>query len=354
MSDFKLLVGANEYGGWKSLRVSLGMEALAGSFAFELAERWAGRDVAWPVLPGARVSVVFDGKPVITGYVDAAERSLESASVQGKDRAVDLVECSAQLSSWEFTDTPVESIARQLCQPYDVALSVQQGLRLGNVPKKFSVDPGATAGHALEELCRIAGVLPVSDGQGGIVLTRAGLRRCTTAIVEGENLLAGRQRRALSGRFAEYRVLGQHKGGDDHNGSAAAAPKGTARDAEVRIQRVLTVRAEGNVTAAQAGVRAEWEATVRAARSTTLTVTVRGWTQGDGSLWALNTIVPVRSKTLDATADWLITALDYELSLDSGSTTTMELRAPESFLPSATVKSGTVDRTWKEIPARGV
>lgn len=355
MSEFVLTVGGSAYRGWKSLRVSRSIEALSGSFALEFADRWAGNERPWPIHEDDECVVSFDGEPVISGFVEAAQSGFTASMVEGKDRAGDLVDCSAVLEKWEFADTPVLNIARDLCQPFGVGVSLAAGVSLGNVPKKFSVDPGSTAGHALGELCKVAGVLPVSDGRGNVVLTRGASTVCSTALVEGSNIKDGTARRARTGRFAEYRVLGQHRGGDETNGASAACVQGSARDENVRASRVLLVRAEGNVSPAQAKERAQWEATVRAARATTLTVVVYGWTQGDGKLWPLNGLVQVRSPTLHADGEYLISSVAHSLDRASGATTTLTLRPPKAFLLQPTIAPGGQggDRTWREI-RRGV
>jgi prophage tail gpP-like protein len=215
---------------------------------------------------------------------------------------------------------------------------------------KVSVDPGDSAFEALERACRLAGVLAVSDGKGGILLTRAGAARASTALVEGQNIKGARFQYDSGGRFARYLVTGQRQGTDDDYGLAAAMVQGSARDATVRRgARVLMVRAEAGVTPAQAASRAQWEATVRAGRATSGRITVPGWTQADGTLWPVNALVAVRSRSLGIDGQLLITEATYRID-EGGTTTELTVRPPGAYLPEPVVtglgKGGT---RWQEL-----
>jgi prophage tail gpP-like protein len=77
---------------------------------------------------------------------------------------------------------------------------------------------------------------------------------------------------------------------------------------------------------------------VRAARSATVTVTVHGWTQRDGSLWPINALVPVHIPAFGITyTDLLITEATYTLSLQGGTITTLSLTRADAFRPEPTI-----------------
>lgn len=355
MSDeIKLKVGGRAYSGWKTARVTRGIESLSGSFEFTVSERWAAQDEPWPIQDGDACEVVVNGETLLTGYVDKREPSFEGVRVSGRDKASDLVDCSAILDHWSFKGVNVRELVQQLADPYGIEVSLQPGLVIppATLPKKFDINPGDTSHNALENVCRVAGVLAVSDGLGGIVLTRAGRERCAVDLVQGVNILKGaRASFDMTGRFRTYLVLGQHKGNDDFNGEQSAAVKGDAVDPNVRSTRTLVIRPEGNVTTAQAKQRAEWEAVTRAARSATVSVPVQGWTQGDKArtLWPINKLVRVDAPRLGVNGDMLITAATYSLDLSGGTVTTLELKRPDAFLSLPATGGVSGDGLWKEI-----
>jgi prophage tail gpP-like protein len=353
----KLLVNGAEYAGWTSARVTRSLESLAGSFSLGVSDRWRGQR-PWPISEEDECSVKVGDETLLTGYVDDVELTLSesdrSITVAGRDRTADLVDCSAVLSTWEFLGQPLERIARQLAEPFGVGVSVQPGLVIPALTNKVAVDPGDSAWEALEKGCRMAGVLAVSDGQGGLVLTRASTTSLSTALVEGLNILAGSSKFSAAGKFRTYRVMGQQPGTDEDFGLESSSVAGEATDASVRREaRVLLVRAETSVTRTQARTRAQWEASVRAARGDAVQVTVHGWTQGSGQLWPVNALVRVKSPSLRVDGHLLITEAAFSLDSSTGTTTQLSLRRPDAFAPQPVVSATGAGTAWKEL-AKGV
>lgn len=351
MPDVGLRVGGREFGGWKAARITRSMAALCGSFDLSVSDRWPGQALRWPILEEDACEVAVDGQVVITGWVDRRSISLSAEehgiTVAGRDRAGALVDCSAVLSTWEYLNANVVQLARELCRPFGIPVSVQAGLAPRPVAK-LTIDPGDSAFDALERAARLAGVLAVSDGRGGILLTRAGAARAATSLVEGQNVLAASVDLAAGGRFRRYIVTGQRQATDEAYGELAAAVRGNAQDAGVRRDhRVLMVRAEMGVTAEQARQRAEWEATVRAGRAETASVTVQGWQQADGSLWPVNARVAVQLPTLGLTGEALITEATHTLG-PSGTITELALARPDAYRPEPVVSTAASGR-WPEL-----
>ena len=348
-----LRVGGREYGGWKTARVMRGIESVSGSFDLGVSELWAGQGEPWPILPEAACVVAIDGAPVVTGFVDRSDPSYSAKecglSVSGRDGTGALVDCSAVLEAWEFKNVSVLAFARKVCEPYGIEVSLQPGLVLPASPRRISVSPGDLAFTVIERECRKAGVLPVSDGAGGLLLTRAGTARATTKLIEGQNILSASASFDATGRFHDYLVMGQHRGANDFSGEAATCEiKGLAIDENVsRAGRQLVIRPEGGVTLAAAKTRAQWEATTRAARSCSASITVQGWTQADGTLWPINTLVAVDSPRIRTKGDLLITEAVYSVGKE-GTTTQLTLKPPLAFLPEAVIAAG-ASGLWAEI-----
>lgn len=353
-----IVVNGRRFQGWNSARVTRGLEQLCGTFTLSVTDRWDDGD-PWPVREGDACEVIVNDQTLITGWVFSREQDVDGGShtitVEGRDRAADLVDCSAQLDRWEFSNVDVLALAQKLCKPFGVSVTLQAGLALSSIsiPKKHSIDPGDTVQASLENLCKVAGLLPISDGAGGVVLVRSGTGRCSGALVLGQNLKRLGARYDYSSRFARYEVMGSHKGRDDLSGAAAAGVKGAATDSAIRAARVLVVRPDGNVTTTTARQRAQWEAAMRAARSETVTGTVQGWTQPDGSLWPLNAVVPVEAPRAGIQGDMLIAGLTFALDLSGGTTTELTLKDPAAYRPDPTLGAPPGNNYWKEI-VRGV
>jgi prophage tail gpP-like protein len=355
MPDLVLTVNGLQFSGWKTARITRSLEAIAGGFELSVSDRWREGQEPWQIFPEDICTLTLAGQRVISGYVDrqtpAYSAGEHSLSVAGRDKTAALVDCSALGPPWEYLSTPALTILQRLAEPFGVTVALQSGLTLSRLPEKVTINPGDSAFSVMETICRKLGVLAVSDGAGGVLILRPGSTCAATALVEGENILSASGTFDASGRYRRYVVLGQSQGTDQYTGESAAAVRGEATDAAVlRGSRVLVVRAEGNVTAALARQRAEWEAAVRAARGDTGTISVQGWTQGDGTLWPLGAVVEVRSPRLGVDGEMLITETVFEVG-EGGTTTQLTLRRPDAYLPESVAPRG--DQQWEEI-RRGV
>lgn len=354
-----LTVNGGQYTGWKSISVKRSIENLCGSYQLGVADKWAEAARSWPINPGDECSISLFGQTVITGYVDSRDTSFaasqHSFSVSGRDRAADLVDSSAVIGKWHLKNQNCLQIAQALAKPYGVPVRLALGVKMPAPQADFAINPGESSFEALDRICRLSGVLPVSDGMGGILLTTGQpTERATDALVQGVNILSASITNSWEGRFYRYIAGGQHKGSDTLNGKNAAAVKGEAYDELVRPARVLYVRPEGNVTPEIAQRRAQWEASVRAARAVDISVTVQGWQQSSGMLWPVNKLVHLQSSYLGITDSLLITEAEYSLSDTAGTTTTLTLKRPQAFLPEPLAnkkgkkKAGVGSNPWEE------
>jgi prophage tail gpP-like protein len=339
MRDVVLSVNGREYRGWKDITITRSLESLCGSFSMSVSERWNANQEPWPIREGDRCVVLLGGDPIVTGFVDTRSMSISandhSFQVAGRDRAGDLVDCSAVLSAWEFTGVSVLDIVRMVAKPFGISVSVASNAIVPAAPPRVVINPGESVFDVIDRACRLAGLFAMSDGEGNLVLTQAGGKGLITPLVLGENILQASVQYDASACYRRYIVSGQQQGQDLLTGTAAADVRAQAQDMNVgRSARVLMVRAEGGVTIQQAQDRANWEACVRRARALELSVTVQGWEQADGSLWPVNALAMVDAPALDlAGVAMLISEVSYSLAEGAGSTTDLTLRPAEAFLP---------------------
>lgn len=351
MSDLRLVVNGRKYGGWKAVRVTRSIESLAGSFDLEVSDRWGGQDEPWPVVEEDECRVEIDGIPVVDGFVDKRSLSISGnsrrLSFTGRDRAAALVENSVLLPKWTFRNATVLDIAEKIAEPFGIEVTLQDGVQIRPLPK-LVVNPGDSAFEAIQRAADMSGVLPISDGEGGVLLARSGSVRVETSLVEGVNILAAGVDYDATNRYARYVIATQAAGTDNASGGATRI-RAEATDPAVRRQdRVLVIRPDAGITTEFARQRADWEARIRAAQAETVTVTVQGWKQR-GKLWPLNAIVHVRSPSIGVDGDLLIAAADHELG-DGGELTEIRLVRPDAFLPEPQkAKVGKGGGAWKEI-----
>jgi prophage tail gpP-like protein len=353
VADVRLVVNGREYGGWKSVRITRSVESIAGSFDLEANDRWAGQDEPWPLAEEDECRVEIDGAVVIDGYIDRRSMALagqqRTLSFAGRDRAAVLVDCSAVLDAYTFRKATVLDVARKVCAPFGIEVSLQDGLALPTAPAKTVINPGDSAWQALERVAQSAGVLVVSDGRGGIVITRSGTGRAT-ALIEGQNVLGASVDYDGTARYARYVVVTQVGGTDSASGNATRIEAEATDEAVRRTDRVLLIQPEAGITAESARRRGDWEARIRAAQAETVSVVVQGWQQPDGELWPINALVEARIPAIGVNGQMLISQVEHTLSDGAGETTQLRLVRPDAFTPEPkAVVRQRAGGLWKEL-----
>ncbi len=333
-NEIRLTTGGREYAGWKSASVTRSIEAISGYFSIGLTERWPGQETVWPIMPEDECSISIGGETVITGDIDQIAPNFDSSShdvsVQGRDRTGRMVDCSANHDPGEWLDIKLDRLAKKLAAPFGISVINQ-----ADVGKsfKFNLQMGETAFEALDRACRSRGVLPISDGQGNLILTKPGQSRCSTALVQGQNVKSANLTASVTERFGTYIVRGSQPFSDFLSSEQSTAVEARAIDAGVAASRTLIILPEFAVDIATARKRAQWEATVRAAWAVSVAVTVQGWRQGNGELWPVNGLVNVELPWLRVTGEMLISELTYSIDESGGTQTQMTLRRKDAFLP---------------------
>lgn len=297
MSDttVALTVGKDSYGGWETLRVCRGLEQLAGVFDLSVTDKWAGQNVSRAINAGVTSSLALNGTTVVTGYIDGVKTNRDSdshaISFKGADSTGDLVDCVVPGPPYFFSQMKLETIVKRWCQPFGIKVKVQTDT--GSPLPAFSVNPEKKVYEALAYLARIRGVLLLSDGQGNLVLTESGTQVAPTALKVGSNTLSAEAETDLRDRFSVYHVYSQLVQADVASMSAASMNmSGLATDPLMTRFRPIALQSESSVDLKYSQKRAEWERTIRAARSQKVTLGVLGWSHATG-LWQPNTLVPV-------------------------------------------------------------
>lgn len=327
-SDLRLVVNGVRYGGWKRIRVRRSLEEVSGRYDLGVSEIWPEQVQPREIRTGDKAAIEIDGRAVITGFIDSGDFGYDAAqhgvNVSGRDATADLVDSSAQHGKGEWRNARLDQIARDLCKPLGIAVTVATDV--GAAFPSWAIQEGETAFECIERAARQRAVLLMSDGLGSLVLGQAGTTRVRTALVEGQNLLGCSVRNDATERFQTYIVKGQRAGSDDVFGEAASAMRATATDAGVTRNRTLVIVSEDETDLASLQRRAKWEATVRAARALTVTATVQGWTHGDG-LWTPNQLVRTTAPANRIDRDLLIR--DVELVADEGGKRTELVLVPQ-------------------------
>lgn len=332
MSEVLLQIGARAYGGWKSVEIIRSIETISGGFTLGVTERWPGQQVVAAIAPDDDCGLAVDGETIITGHVDNVAPEYDAnhheVKVRGRDATGDLVDCSLLDKFQWLSAATILDIAGDICKPFGIKVS-------STVPPQgafinFTWQPGETVFEMIDRLAATEGVLPTSDGKGGLVFTRAGTAGAQAKLKLGNNILGARGHFSGEGRFSRYVVLGQSSGSAFIDPASSAGGRGEAFDPGVHRYRPLVILPTYTEAGSIYQSRAQWEATVRLGRAWRAVITVQGWRDDAGALWKPNTTVPVEDEFLGIKDTLLIPTVKLNID-ERGETADLTVTRREAF-----------------------
>lgn len=333
--DVVLHVDGALYRGWKSVAVRRSMADLVGEFNLAAANPWDGAGRAlYPVEEFDACKISIDGETVLDGYVDDVDLSLDPRdhpmTIAGRDRAMDMVDCSAIHPRGRWSGVNLLSIARELARPYGVTVRAETDV--GKPFSAFVIQQGETAYSALERAARMRGVLVMSDAAGGLVITRAKKTEPIAHLSETDKSLSIKSTRSGRERFHRYDVKGQAQQSGWGDAEQAAQTRATAFDPAVpRKARALVIVAEDMGDGVTFADRARHEAAARRGRALTLTIAVPTWRTPSGGLWAPNQLVTVDCPRMRHAGPRLIEAVTFTMDYKEGWKAELTLKPPETW-----------------------
>jgi prophage tail gpP-like protein len=187
-----------------------------------------------------------------------------------------------------------------------------------------------TGFEAIQKLCSLRSCLAISDGKGGILITRAGTEKLSDSLTEGQIIKSGQAKYDVTERFSQYIVKGQKQGTDNLSTDAITKAKAVVEDENVTRYRPLIIVADGETSTKDCQLRARWEATVRRGKSRTFTIAVNGWKAPSGQLWPLNKLIAVKSPLLGVDDTLLIVGTGFKLD-NGGEITDLTLMPADAY-----------------------
>ena len=325
--DVELRVDGARFWAWTDVTVTASIETACRSFSLT-----AFRAPGSPTPPlDASCEVWLAGSRVVSGVIGRVEsvRGLRSArlSVSGRSRTREIVDCS-HVGPGRWAGLTVAQLARETCGPYGVVVLDEAGDtgKLGS----FAVERrGETVFALLERAARVRSLLLTDDGDGRLVLTRAGATRSGT--ISGADALE----RTITGdseeRYSEIVCHGVRAGDDNTYGDALFAEQSAADDGPLRA-RTLVIQPEGRADASACLARAQWEIATRYGKSVGLKYTMPGWTLDGATLWKPNVLTRVVDEDEGIDGTFLLASVTYRLT-GAEFRTELELSPPEAYQP---------------------
>lgn len=346
---FIIRIGGAAYELTEEFRFSRDMKLSTGAFEIRLID--PDLRLIKSFRPGATCQIEINGKVLVKGYLDALSLDDSNGHVYtytGRDRAGDLVDCSAVFSDggFERSNLTLEEAVKDVLTPFNMPLTV-----VGNTGKPFpklSITPGDTVFQFIEQACKYRAMFPLSDGVGGLILTGVSHVRSAGAIVTGEGGNVKTRQATIDhrDRFSDITVKGQADGSEfaEADAKSLSGPEGKAKDPGITRYRPLILLAEREGYDLDMQARAEWEVRHRRFVGTEITYTVPGWEAAKGAFWLINTIVPVHDLQLQISRDMLIKSVT--LSRDSEGTVTQLGVAPAEAYDIPPMRQADDDALW--------
>lgn len=330
----------------KSARVNRTISAASGSFAVQIPHN-VNQHRSISIELGKKVEIEIDGKVVINGYIENISTSYEKGShalnFSGRDRTADFIDSSIR-SAFEIT-TPITLAALIRATLANMELTDIKVIDEVN-PDPFSeefeitAEIGQTGFDFIEPFTRVKQVLITTDGAGNLKIVRAGTDYSGGGLINRVNEKENKENNIISAsysisdveRFNAYIVKSQEVFSAEKVESApddGTDIQGIATDPEIRKARVIIFEAEENVDAKGAGERAGWEANLRRARATSLSVKVQGHSAGK-LVYSPNQLINILDD-FTTHSEMLIESVESTFDIGSGSLTSLTLVPKDSY-----------------------
>ena len=335
-----LKINGNRLDIWKTISVQMSVTQIAGQFSFSTSNRFAGENEKWGIATGDKFELEIAGQTLMTGFLDDVDDGYEAGShtitFSGRDKTADLVDCPFDVFTAGFSqinNQTVLQIITKLCKPFGINvvvndLSLKAELNTEKIAV-YDIELGDMVYSQIAVLCRQYAVLPIPSGDGNLALTRSGLSSTHDKLESGVNILANRLIQSDKDRFSIYYATG---GAKQDAFSKKLNVEGTYRDNNIkRFRPTITL------VGAQAGSdglcqkRAQWEAKIRVGASRKVQTRVKGWTQSNGDIWSMNTIVPIKDRKIGVLGLFLIAGVTLNLDDKGGELCTIMSVPPDTF-----------------------
>jgi prophage tail gpP-like protein len=296
------------------------------------------------IRPGDRCRVRLAGIQVIYGYVtsrqvfyDAQRHYIE---IQGTDITENLLHASVAHKTMEFKNVTYEQYARALLKP--VIPKINFLVKGGALPQikfpRLSIAHGTTIMEALEMPLRALGGIDFTSSAVGdlVALVKGGATGGGDVLVEGKNIIEGREIIFNAELGATAISTGQQPGTDKTSGSGAAQQVAKLAMNGLNLYRPHVMPLEvPSFSENHLKGRVNMEHDTMAKDQITVFATVHGWLRPSGGLWEVGQPVSVISPMLimDGSVELTLKSATFTQDNAHGSRTVVELMNREAMTP---------------------
>lgn len=326
-----LKVNGRHYRGWTNVSISAALLSLARAFTMSISRlKSAAGALDLGVAAGDEVEVYVGEDRVLTGFITKVSARYDKdgieLTVSGASRTWVLQSALPYEFARTFKEVSVDKAIKSIAGIFDVDFEIRSPLS-DKITLSFSAEERID--QKLIDLAKRKSLIFTDDEKGRIVLSSAGTEAATDAIETGVNVLSGGRTVDATKRYREFVVYGQGTNPDSSRPVTDNQVSASHLDEEIPY-RTQAVKQTGNAVYADCYARARAMFSVAKAESDTLSYTLRGWRQSDGSLWRVNQLVTVKDHIFNVTKRMVIRNIAYSLGA-GGSTVQVDLIDPKAF-----------------------
>jgi prophage tail gpP-like protein len=321
-------VGGTNYTAFKVAQVRAAFNEAARSFRLEVAAELGASATNAIFKVGAKLTIMANGDLLLTGFVDQKQPRIEAnnamIAVSGRSNSGDLIDSSAKHDTGRFKKKDPLEIGNEVAKGIAAKFTTDQ--QLEKLPH-YQINPGESCFRLVEKMARQQGMTICGEADGNAKITKAGSKRHSGGLIEGQNILTGASDHNGSNRHSEYTVRGQRPFG---HGVDNLEIEAIARDKGVDRHRPIIIYQDEDTDKKRAKKRAKNRKDRAAGHALKATIDTQGFRDQGGKLWEPGYLVWVESPFLDIAQDMLIESVTYMQS-EQGSIATLGLTDPRSY-----------------------
>lgn len=331
------VITINGYTGFESVTVHAAVNKAARTFQAVLAAELGASATNAIFSTDSNVSITTNGEVLFTGIIDQKEAEIEpesaSITISGRSLSADLIDSSAMHETGYFENQDPLQIAQAISQGIGAQWQSDQPL---DKLDQYKLQWGETCYRCVEKMIRDQGLTITGTKDGNALITKAGTKRQSGMLIEGENIKRGSAIYNNSNRHSKITVRGQRPVG---HGDQNLEIEATEQDSGVQRYRPILIVQDNDTTQQRAQKRAKNRKDRAAGNARKATILVQGFHDDSGQLWEPGNLVFTDSPFLDLAQDMLIESVEYRQD-DKGSVCTLSLVDPRAYGGEGSAGSG--------------
>lgn len=313
-----------------------------------------------PVKIGDKIKIFADGEQVLIGYIDNLSVTVGSGNhkieFSGRDRTCDAFDSTVVGTKSFANDIGYVSVLRSVLDAGEMS-SIGITNEAGNITNfsetdNVSAEVGETIFDFANRYAAKLGFLLTSNEDGNILLCQAGSEKLGFNLLHENgnsenNILSSSYKKTIENRFNKYTAvsqLGTYGLGDEITPENVVDQSGeTGIDENIRSSRNLTFEVEELSGNESCGIRANFEANIRRAKSLNYCCNIQGHSY-DGEPFKVNRLATINDDFSNIYAEMLLHTVEMNWSL-RGSTSRLSFSYKDAFTLQAALDKRSANRS---------